>query len=122
MGSTNPPSEHVEQTTFVSEFERLWPDVRLFAIPNGGYRHKATAEKLKLEGLKPGVPDIFVPDWRLFIEMKRTKGGRVSKDQADWIEYLQACGYIVVVARGWEEGIRLCRDIAKRYNNEPDFL
>lgn len=114
------PSEHVEQATFVREFERSWPDVRLFAIPNGGFRHKATAEKLRLEGLKPGVPDIFIPAWRLFIEMKRTKGGRVSSDQAKWIDYLRECGYSVEVAKGWEEAIRICDDIAKRYNGNVD--
>lgn len=33
----------------------------LHAIPNGGYRDKITAGKLKAEGVKRGVPDIFLP-------------------------------------------------------------
>lgn len=38
------------------------PELRwLHAIPNGGYRDKATAGKLKAEGVKRGVSDIFLP-------------------------------------------------------------
>jgi hypothetical protein len=33
----------------------------MFAIPNGGLRHKAEANKLKSEGVKAGVPDIMLP-------------------------------------------------------------
>lgn len=33
----------------------------MFAIPNGGLRHKATAGNLKAEGVKAGVPDIMLP-------------------------------------------------------------
>ena len=35
-----------------------------FAIPNGGHRHPAVAAKLKAEGATPGVPDLFIPQWR----------------------------------------------------------
>ena len=50
-----------------------------------------------------GVPDLFVPAWGLWIEMKRTKGGVVSVEQADWIEYLQGLGYAAVVCRVCDE-------------------
>lgn len=48
---------------------------RLFAIPNGGFRNKSTAVKLKKEGVLAGVWDIFlsVPTSEyggLFIELK----------------------------------------------------
>jgi hypothetical protein len=33
----------------------------MFAIPNGGQRHVVVARKLKDEGVKAGVPDIFLP-------------------------------------------------------------
>jgi hypothetical protein len=38
-----------------------------------------------MEGVSPGVPDLFIPDWLLWVEMKREKGGRVSPEQKDWI-------------------------------------
>lgn len=79
----------------------------LFSIPNGGWRHKATAGRLKAEGLMPGVPDIFCAGViaaaapGLFIEMKRLHGGRVSPDQRAVHERLRACGYRVDVCHGW---------------------
>lgn len=33
----------------------------MHAIPNGGLRDKATAGKLKAEGVKRGIPDVFLP-------------------------------------------------------------
>lgn len=33
----------------------------LFAIPNGGERHAAVANKMKVEGAKAGVYDLFLP-------------------------------------------------------------
>ena len=33
----------------------------IHAIPNGGHRHPATAMKLKAEGVKRGIPDVFIP-------------------------------------------------------------
>ena len=32
----------------------------IFAIPNGGYRNKGEARKLKATGTKSGVPDLFL--------------------------------------------------------------
>lgn len=94
---------------------------RLFAIPNGGQRDKITAGKLKAEGVKPGVPDIFLPVPRhvwagLFVEMKRPKttkagarkaeiidqaAGSTSDDQDGWIGYLRHAQYGVAVAFDW---------------------
>lgn len=74
----------------------------LFAIPNGGHRHKATAAKLKAEGVKPGVPDLFLPlpgrrrSHGLFLELKTPKG-KISFPQADWLEKLSRNGYMTVI-------------------------
>ena len=98
-------SEHVEQVTFVAMFERQHPSVRIMAIPNGGLRHKTVAQKLKAEGLKKGVPDLFVPAWLLWVEMKREKGGRLSAEQKDWIAYLESIGHTVIVGKGWKDAL-----------------
>lgn len=96
------PTEHEEQRQLVMWFRQNYSQ-RIFAIPNGGYRSKAAAAKLKVEGVSAGIPDLFVPAFRLWIEMKRVKGGRLSPDQKDWIEYLQSNGYICFVCNGADD-------------------
>ena len=107
------PSEHIEQVRFVSWFRRNYPDVRIMAIPNGGARSKATAGKLKAEGVSAGVPDLFIPEWRLWIEMKRQKGGSVSAAQRDWMEYLERAGYETAVCKGCEDAIETIEKLKK---------
>lgn len=98
-----PASEHVEQRCFV-EWVRLKHKVRIFAIPNGGKRNAVEAMRLVVEGVSSGVPDLFVPEWLLWVEMK-TKAGVVSAPQKDWIAYLNGIGHTAIVARGFEDGM-----------------
>lgn len=107
------PTEHAEQVAFVQWFRREYPGVLIFAIPNGGLRTKAGAEKLKMEGVTPGIPDLMVPEWSAFIEMKRVKGGSVSKEQRETLAYLEQCGYQTAVCKGALEAMEFCRSIAK---------
>ena len=97
------PSEHFEQRELVRWFRQTWPGVRIFAIPNGGARSKATAGRLKAEGVASGVPDLFIPAWRLWVEMKRRKGGSVSAEQKDWIAYLESVNYWCIVGKGADD-------------------
>lgn len=105
-----PATEHQEQVSLFrwAEFAQgRYPELALlFAIPNGGHRHKAVAARLKAEGVKRGVPDLCLPVPRgihhgLYIEMK-TATGSASKEQKKWLQALQAQGYRVAICRGWE--------------------
>ena len=96
-------TEHQEQSELVMWFRQSFRPVRIFAIPNGGHRHKAAAMKLKVEGVSAGVPDLYIPAWDLWVEMKREKGGRLSDPQKDWIEYLEEIGSTVIVGNGFED-------------------
>ena len=93
-------SEHIEQREFVEWFRKTYPGVLIFAIPNGGKRGAAAAAKLQLEGVVPGVPDLCVPEWHLWIEMKRSDGGIVGTDQKKVMGQIEDCGYTCVVAWG----------------------
>ena len=113
-------TEHEEQRELVSWFRKTYPDVVIFAIPNGGARSASVAGRLKAEGVLPGVPDLFIPEWRIWVEMKRTKGGSVSKDQKELHKYLASVGYCVIVAKGCEEAkVALTRMLITNAPQEP---
>ena len=94
------PSEHSEQVGFINWFRAKYPQVLIFAIPNGEKRSISVAKRLKMEGVVRGVPDLYVPAWNLWIEMKRVSGGRLSTDQRQMISYLENIGHKVIVGKG----------------------
>ena len=105
-------SEHAEQALVVYLVNEMRPDLgeMMYAVPNGDLRHPKVAVKLKAEGVKAGVPDLVLaiprgPYHGLYIEMKRIKGGRVSRDQVEWHERLRAQGYRVDVCYGHLEAL-----------------
>ena len=98
-------SEHLEQARVVMWFRRTYPDTLIFAIPNGGLRSKSQAMSLKVEGVVPGIPDLFIPAWRVWVEMKKAKGGKLSQEQQLMIKYLQSVNYCVIVGHGAEDAI-----------------
>lgn len=105
------PSEHAEQVEFIALVEASYPKElaeTLYAIPNGGDRNPVVGMKLKQEGVRKGVPDLFFPYPHkgyhgLYIEMKRRKGGHLSPEQEHMIELLRARDYCVVVCKGCDE-------------------
>lgn len=82
----------------------------MFAIPNGGHRHIATAIKLKLEGVKAGVADIFLPlpiskRHGLFIEMK-APNKKQSDKQIAFMNHVRANNYCYVLCYSADEAIK----------------
>lgn len=87
----------------------------MFAVPNGFFATIAQKGKMKAEGLRSGVPDIFlpcqginIPYLGLFIEMKlekyrNHKNGGCSEQQIDFINYATSAGYYCKVCYNWEE-------------------
>lgn len=106
-------SEHLQQVRLVSWFRRSYPGVRIFAVPNGGHRGGSQGASLKAEGVSPGVPDLCIPKWLLWIETKREKGGTLSPVQRDWIAYLESIGHRVIVGRGFEDAKRQIESVKK---------
>ena len=100
--------------------EGVYPELRhMFHVPNGGRRDRITAVRLKAEGVKPGVPDIMLPVPRggyhgLWIELK-VGGGKPSKEQREWQDYLNAAGYCALLCYGWQTA----REEIELYLNLP---
>ncbi len=101
----------------------------LHAIKNQGHGDAVRGAMSKAEGVKAGVPDLFLPVQRqvrvdnlaylyggLYIELKRLKSargaaGKASEVQTKWHNYLRSAGYQVEICEGWE----LARDAILRY-------
>ena len=117
--TTYVPTEHAEQVALMRwavDAAQEQPElILLFAIPNGGQRHRLVAAKLRAEGVRRGVPDLFLPVARgrhhgLFVELKRLRGGQVSPDQKIWLQVLAGQGYQVAICAGWEAARRVLVD------------
>lgn len=89
----------------------------LIAIPNGGNRSAREGARLKKQGVKAGVSDLFLafPTLEhsgLWVEMKAP--GRppssVSKVQREWITRMNDIGYLAVVCFGMDEAIQAIKD------------
>lgn len=99
-------TEAQEQMAFV-EMCAWHPILRdhLFAIPNGGSRHPKEAMKLRLQGVKAGVADLFIPYpvppyAGMFIELKRAfpRRGKLTELQAQFLNKMASVGYATCVA------------------------
>ena len=107
-------SEEDEQKALIERcrlYQGRYPELsRLYAVPNGGYRHKATAAKMKAEGQRAGVLDLALDVPRggyhgFKLELK-AQGGTVSEAQYRELVAGAAEGYKCVVAWGAEEAWR----------------
>jgi hypothetical protein len=125
-------TEHAHQVAlfmWASHAKTLEPRLEwMHAIPNGGLRDKRTAGRLKAEGVKQGVSDVFLPvpmmdqnamrlDYcGLYIELKRIKSfahetgiarakGILSEKQEKFKAYANSVGYRAVECYGWKSAI-----------------
>ena len=68
----------------------------------------------KAEGVVRGVPDLYVPTWNLWIEMKRASGGRLSPDQKEMINYLESIGNTVIIGKGASDASKKVLDFMEK--------
>ena len=126
------PLEEDEQIAFVQ-----WCRVNGLIVHHSGNEiggstpaMKARAVKMKKMGTSKGFPDllVFIPIMGATgeadsyqgcaIEMKRRKGGTVSKEQKRWLEILQASGAMTAVCHGADEAIAFVDAIMKEVQYE----
>lgn len=108
------PTEAAEQAAliaFCQQFAGRIPELALiYHVPNGGARDGRTGARLKMQGVRAGVPDLVLPVARrsyhgLYLELKRP-GGRTSELQTWWLAQLRQQGYDCAVVIGWAHAAR----------------
>src|SRR5208337_746635 len=96
-------SEAAHQTALfcwaaLPDIKAKYPELEMmFHIPNGGTRNKIEAGHLKAQGVKPGIPDIFLPVARgawygFWIELK-VGNNKCSGEQNEYQAKLRDQGY-----------------------------
>lgn len=109
-------AEQIALFSWAAYMQNTYPELELlFHIPNGGSRNKIEAANLKRQGVKAGIPDLFLPvargGWHgLFIEMKAGKN-KETENQKSWGFKLKYQGYLTAVCYGWEAAA----DVIKAY-------
>lgn len=117
------PLEDTEQKTVVDwlELNKVWFTAN---TPDRRFCNRL--------GYKKGVPDILIFDRPSMvengllyvgaaIEMKRRKGGQVSKEQEEWLHKLTERGWKCFIARGCDEAIKFLEECGYGYY-KPNFI
>ena len=108
-------SEFEHQKRLTEYIDTKHPEI-LWSASAGGARTSITeAKRLKASGYKRGFPDVFIYEPRgpfhgLSIEMKREKGGVVSKHQKQWKEDLSERSYLSTIAKGFDHAVQILED------------
>ncbi len=129
------PLEHDEQVKVIEWCNLMarhkYPMLKwIYACPNAAKRSWNLGKQMRAEGVKKGVPDLFLPHpkklvtenyaehevvriypgWHgLYIEMKR-KGNEPTDDQREWLDHLAYVGYKTAVAYSGDEAIKIIED------------
>ncbi len=105
-------TEHLEQVAYFQ-----WVDIMkktdlrysmIYAIPNGGHRHKIVAAKMKREGVRAGVLDINIDVpigvyHGMRIEAKLDETKKLSSLQKKWMANYRKFGFAAERCNGFEE-------------------
>lgn len=91
-------SEQANVISWARWNENRYPALKwLYHIPNGGKRNQLEAQRLKAQGVKAGVSDLFLPAacggyHGLYIEMKFGKN-KPTETQLEFMADMEAQGY-----------------------------
>ena len=105
--------EDREQARFVKwthmpAVRALAPSLRwMFHTPNGGKRDAITGGQMRALGVKPGVPDLLLPqrsgpDNGLALEFKSAIG-QLTPEQVEWKAHLIEQGWLFLLVRSADE-------------------
>ncbi len=108
-----PPESWEQERLFdwIRDNEGKYPKLQMaYSTLNGVRLSPGLSMKMKRQGNRKGVPDVVLPVRSngysgLYLELKRVKGGRVSKEQREYITRLKEENYWAEVVKGHREAI-----------------
>lgn len=102
--------EHNIQVACVTWFRYQFPNLLIYAVPNGGMRNSIVAAKLKQEGALAGVADLVIVTYNrhIYIEMKTPKG-KQQPSQQEFERRVNALGHPYYVCHSIEEFMQVCK-------------
>jgi hypothetical protein len=98
-------SEARIQAAVVAFVRTVAPEILIWHCPNGGWRSKPEAARLRWVGTLAGVLDLqlALPDGRSAFWETKTPKGRLSDDQRGFIDRLTALGHPWAIVHSIEE-------------------
>ena len=101
-------AEAKRQAAIIEYVRWVAPHIVIWAVPNGGFRTKAEAARLKWTGVLAGVLDLTLalPDGRCAFWETKTPHGRLSDDQKAVTIRLMAIGHSWAVVRSIDDARR----------------
>lgn len=108
-------SEKSAQQRVVEWFRTTYPDEDIYMNRNDGFRKASEkAEQITL-GLLRGVPDLMIPDAFCYVEMKKEKGGVISKEQEEFAKKRDNAGYTVLFCFGFDDAVKKISEVMECY-------
>ena len=105
-------NEEKLQESLVIYIQLKYKGVRYCASLGGQYqKYPSQRRKAKATGYVKGFPDLQILEGRknyhgLFIELK-TKTGRITKDQQQWLDDLNDRGYYAICCKGLDRAMQI---------------
>lgn len=100
-------------------FQYVWnkhPELRycIWAVPNGGYRNKLEAAKLKATGMLAGVWDLHIfYRGKFYIIETKVGHNKLSDKQIKWRDVMLRHGAQAFVYYTFEDGVKIIEEILK---------
>lgn len=93
--------EDARQAAIVEYVRLVAPQILIWHVPNGGFRLKSEAARLKWMGLLPGVPDLslVLPGGHSAYWECKTPKGRLSRDQIEFLRQVDQMGHSWAIVR-----------------------
>lgn len=106
--------DHLQAKLLAELTFALLPDVHPYAIPNGGFRLKSEASRLKRTGVRSGIADLvfIAPEWKTYwLELKDGTSSRAkpSDEQLGFAAKCKRNGHPYAVAYSVEEAMDFLR-------------